>query len=427
MSQKNQIWAQHGGQFYLEYPSIEHSELENAIYTVKFNDNIGKFYLEKVADSYVFDYKIYAMEDKLISRLLKTYENTDGNLGMLLNGVKGTGKTVTSKQIANKLEQPTIVVTSSFGGAGVQYFLNSIPQNITIFIDEYEKIFGESNAMLTIMDGAMNSEFRRVFLMTTNRLYIEDNLKQRPSRLRYLKEFKDLSPSVVEEIVDDILENKDLRDDCINFMTTLSLITVDIVKEVLNEVNIHNESPFEFADIFNVSKIENKFKVYELDTNQNETLLIENANLYPRPKYNEDYEGYCFDINGKEIGRVSKVHGPDVIEVDLIEYNDNDEEVVTETIVLKVMKSYGTHMNYAYVGDGEYGYGENINSTKSTERADKLMGKDPKSGKKSHSKKSGEVDEVEVKMEVTGGRGDMPISFKDDENPTKDDENPTKG
>jgi broad-specificity NMP kinase len=377
MSQKKQIWAQYGGQYYLEYPSIEHKQLENAIYTVRFNPNNGQFYLEKVADSYQFDYKLYGLETKLVERVVKTYKTKGtGNLGILLNGVKGTGKTVTSKIIANQINQPTIVVSDAL--KGVQHFLNSIPQDITIFIDEYEKIFGQSNEMLTIMDGAMNSEFRRLFLLTTNKLFIEENLKERPSRIRYLKEFKDLTPSVVEEIVDDILINKELKNECVKFMTTLSLITVDIVKEILNEVNIHNESPFEFGDIFNVSKVENKYKVYELNKTGQETLLIENVDLYPRPNFANEV-GYWFEVNGRTIGQINSVIGPDTLAVDIIEEDENEENVVVDTIVLKVLRSYGVHSNYAYVGTGEYGYGKNLNAEKSTERAKELMGLTDKS------------------------------------------------
>jgi hypothetical protein len=157
-------------------------------------------------------------------------------------------------------------------------------------------------------------------------------------------------------------------------MTTLSLITVDIVKEVLNEVNIHNESPFEFGDIFNVSKIENKYKVYELNKTGQETLLIENVDLYPRPNFANE-TGYWFEVNGKTIGQISSVIGPDTISVDVMAYDDDKEEdVVSETIVFKIVRSYGVHSNYAYVGDGEYGYGKNLNAQKSTDRANILMG-----------------------------------------------------
>lgn len=358
---KTKIWADYGGQYYLSNPSIEHEQLENAVYTVKFDEMRREFYLIKVSNEFQFDYKIYGLESDLIKRVIKTYESTKGNLGLLLNGVKGTGKTVSSKIIANKLNQPTIIVSDAY--KGVQYFLNSIPQNITIFIDEYEKIYGQSNEMLTIMDGAMNSEYRRMFLLTTNKLYIEDNLKQRPSRIRYIKKFNDLAPSVVEEIVDDILTYPELRADCLSFMTTLSLITVDIVKAIINEVNIHNESPYVFGDVFNVEKIAGKFKVFEINQHGQELLLVDNANIYPRPEYDEQ-ENYWFEINGQTIGKIMRVVSQDTIIVGIL---DADNENVVDTITIKARQTFGIHSNYAWSNVG------NANNTVSTTRFDEIM------------------------------------------------------
>lgn len=381
MSIQKKIWAEHQGQFYLTTPSVEHQELKNQVYTVKQNPQTGEFYLVEVCEKYTFDYKLYGLEAPLIKRVLKSWEAVKGNMGMLLNGVKGTGKTVSSKIIANELNQPTIVVTTPY--KGVQYFINSIPQNITVFIDEYEKIYGQSNDMLTIMDGAMNSPYRRMFLLTTNKLYIEDNLKQRPSRLRYIKKFEDLAPSVVEEIVDDILEYKEFREDCLKFMTTLSLITVDIVKSVISEVNIHCESPFEFGDVFNVSKIDGKYKLFELDakTGKQGPMLADNANIYPRPDYKlDEHEGHWFEVNNQSVGRISAVLGEDMIAVDIVEYND---ETVNETIVFKVARSYGTHSNYAW-GDN----GQNANAIQTNDRLETLMGNDPKLAQKRRKKRN---------------------------------------
>lgn len=358
------VWNQQGGDLYLEYPSVEHEQLENAVYTVKFNERFGQFYLVKVMDKYTFDYKLYGLESALIERFLKTYANTTGNLGMLLNGTKGTGKTVTSKIISNKLNQPTIVVSVAM--KGVQHFLNSIPQDVTIFVDEYEKVYGQSNELLTIMDGAMNSEYRRVFLLTTNKLYIEDNLKQRPSRLRYMKTFDDLTPDVVEEIVDDILIHKELKDETIKFITTLELITVDIVKEILNEVNIHKESPENFGDIFNVKKLEGKYKVYNVGENGEKSLAIEDARVYPRPDYVQNIanEGYGLEINGKWLGRIVKVIDKDTVVVKgekTVEVPSNKEggkskrkKVKGKLMVLKIEKTYGTHYSYDYGDWGGY-------------------------------------------------------------------------
>ena len=151
MAEVKKVWNSEGNRLFLGYPSQEFEVLENAIYNVGLDD-YGRFFLVKNSDKFSFNYKLYGLETELVERVIKTYTSTsNGNLGILLNGLKGTGKTVSSKIIANRLNQPIILVDNNI--KGIHKFLNSIPQNITIFIDEYEKIFGDSSVMLTIMDG----------------------------------------------------------------------------------------------------------------------------------------------------------------------------------------------------------------------------------------------------------------------------------
>lgn len=346
--EKKKIWSIMGGNYYLSYPATEIDELENAVYRV-YRDEFGRFFLNKISDEFKFDYKLYGLESSLIKRIVKTYDSVGGNLGVLLNGLKGTGKTVSSKIICNKLNQPTIIVKDNY--EGVADFLNTIPQDITIFIDEYEKIFGQSTDMLTIMDGALNSNNRRVFIMTTNDLYVDTNLLQRPSRVRYLKKFEDLAPEVVEEIVDDVLENKDLKQECIKYISSLELITVDVVKSILEEVNIHNESPFDFGDVFNVKISIDRYKISEVSENGDLNMVADHVEAYPRPKYSNS-RGRWFEINHHTIGRITKVIGPDTIEV--TRYKDQNFEKVAGKIVLRIEPSYAVHGNYAYGVGGSY-------------------------------------------------------------------------
>ncbi len=49
-------------------------------------------FLEKISDEFVFPYKIYGLQNDFINHIIKTYNNTTGNIGVLMNGIKGTGK-----------------------------------------------------------------------------------------------------------------------------------------------------------------------------------------------------------------------------------------------------------------------------------------------------------------------------------------------
>ncbi len=263
-SNYDSIWSIRG----IEYFKVDNTPttqlLDNNVYLLRRDNRPFEItFLAKQSDDFEFDYKVYGVESELIERIYKSYVNKTGNFGVLFNGIKGTGKTVTAKILCNMLKMPVIIIDRKIQDA--VYFLNSIEQDVIIFIDEYEKVYEQSSEMLPIMDGASNSKFRRFFILTTNSLYINDNLKQRPGRIRYIKTFKDLSPEITEEIIDDFLVHKSFKKELKEFISSLEIITIDIVKAIIEEVNIHNDSPSKFADVFNVSKLSGKYNLDLVD------------------------------------------------------------------------------------------------------------------------------------------------------------------
>lgn len=356
----NKVWSCYGQDHFLSNPSIQIEKLDKGVYELN-NSPMG-FYLTKVQNEFIFDYKIYGLETKLVDRTLKTFKNTGfGNLGVLLNGLKGTGKTVTSKIICNTLNLPIIVVGKHFENSHL--FINSIPQDIVVFIDEYEKIFGNSSEMLTIMDGALNSEHRRVFILTTNELNVDSNLLQRPSRIRYLKKFEDLSPAIVEEIVNDVLIHKQFTSQCIKFISNLEVITVDIVKAVIQEVNLHEEEPEIFKDVFNVKKLTGKYNL-EVEIDGEFISLIKDAELNRRPRYTDRSLNDYLTVNGQYLGVINRILNWNTIELLPIpipekddDEDDDDEDdnnifVLSGPTVFKIVDADVFHYNYNYDPEG---------------------------------------------------------------------------
>lgn len=315
---QKQIWVGDGNILYLRNKAKEWDKLDNCVYKIQ-QDEGGTFFLKKVSDGFKFDYKIYGLETRLIDRVKKTYTHTTGNMGVLLNGLKGTGKTVSTKLICNALEQPVIIIGENYGNGG-HAWLNSIPQNITLFIDEYEKIYDDGSSLLTIMDGAENSEYRRMFLMTTNRLNVNENMLDRPTRVLYLQSFGNLSTKVVFEILNDCVIHKELIEETAMFISSLSIITVDIVKAICREVNIHHESPFKFADIFNVKQLSGKYDI-DMVFNGKSELLKREVKISPRKEYwgeDEDDDsliGNNFYIDDRYVGQVTEKIDSDTIKV----------------------------------------------------------------------------------------------------------------
>ncbi len=331
-------WVQSGNNFFIREVSNNVKAIPPAIYKIESTPQ-GELYLAQVQDIYEFPYKVYGIETKFIERISKTYDNTTGNLGVLLNGVKGTGKTVTAKQICNnfiKQGMPVIIVHYKF--EGIPNFINDIQQNVVILVDEFEKIYPErDHSVLTIMDGAMDNGFRKVFLLTTNELYVSQNMIQRPGRIRYLKTYKDLSRTAIMEIVDDKLIHPELRDVTVEFISRLETITVDIVKAVVDEVNIHNENPNDFKDIFNIKMLENRYNLYLIKPGvAGDELVKSSVNVYPY-KFDENCLGMDFELDGYEYGEIVEVLNENIIAVS--DYDkDEEKQKITHYRVEKVVQ-----------------------------------------------------------------------------------------
>lgn len=247
METGKQIWVQTGINFNrMQGPIISYNEIPVGVYKISMSKQ--GFYLEYVMSEFVFDYKIYGLQEDFINHVIKTYnEAQTGNLGILLNGTKGTGKTVAAKMIANRLHLPVIIVQNMGQEMNLQmmnYLSTEINFDCVFFFDEYEKTFDKDTTILSFMDGVYNSESRKVFLLTTNTLSIDINLIGRPSRILYLKKFGNLEIEAASEFLDDTLNNKEYKQEVLEFINLLSISTIDILKSVVKEINIHGIEEF---------------------------------------------------------------------------------------------------------------------------------------------------------------------------------------
>jgi hypothetical protein len=243
--------------------------LDSGIFQINQDPQTGELFLVRIADNFHFGFKLYGLDNRLITHVIDTYykQPVKRNLGVLLNGAKGTGKTVTAKVLSNELSLPVILCERPY--PGLSNFLASINQDCIFFFDEFEKNFrmkcddGEDCAgedLLSIMDGVYNANHCHVFLLTTNELKVNDNLISRPSRIRYLKSFGDVvDKKILEEFIDDNLNYPEYKDEIMEFIDTLTMATIDIVKSIVEEVNIHNCGIASFKDFFNVKEAVYKY------------------------------------------------------------------------------------------------------------------------------------------------------------------------
>lgn len=92
MSTPNIVWLKNGRVLKQVDDTIQIiDKLPKRVYTMNFDPDRHEIFLEDFADEFHFDFKVYGMESKLIEHIMTTFENTTSNLGILFNGVKGTG------------------------------------------------------------------------------------------------------------------------------------------------------------------------------------------------------------------------------------------------------------------------------------------------------------------------------------------------
>ena len=200
--------------------------------------------LRPIADKFTFGFKVYDLGIENIMNLVKTdWANSDpnvvNNLGVIFNGLKGTGKTIASKLLANEFDLPVVIV----GGPckGLVEFMQSLCFECVVLIDEAEKTFREDGEMLLRMIDGVYNETRKLYILTTNQLSIDPNLIDRPSRIMYIQKFGNLTEKAVADYVKDNLKDQSKTPLVMNTVDLLDFSTIDILKAIVRYVNIFGE------------------------------------------------------------------------------------------------------------------------------------------------------------------------------------------
>lgn len=236
--------------------------LPNGYYLVKYDSRNNQYFLEETDDFKIPD-KVYGDSEYLSDRYVKSFNQTDKNMGILLTGLKGTGKSLTAKLTAIKSNLPVILVTEEFTGEEFKSFLNSIKQVVVIFIDEFEKVYTETetqDSLLSLLDGVF--EGKKLFIFTSNMVNrINQYMLNRPGRIRYLAEYESLSDETISDVVDDSLINKVYREELLNILDIIGNISMDILVSLINEINLYDESPKDVIKFLNIRPEDSQYSV----------------------------------------------------------------------------------------------------------------------------------------------------------------------
>ena len=249
--------------FFNQVDIRERLEPKNYLFTW---DAFGRCFLMDENDFSIPE-KIYDVDGSLRSFITTSFNKNNKNLGVLLTGNKGQGKSLTAKILCKELNLPVILLNSAIP-QNIDFisFLQNIEQDFILFIDEFEKLFddreerrnnGDSDSnfhkqdvFLSFMDGVrMQVKNKILFLLTTNE-EVSKYLINRPSRIKFLKEYDELPQSLFNLIADDLLENKDFKADLVKNVS-LDNLNIDLLISIINDINLFNKPFSEFRDFYN--------------------------------------------------------------------------------------------------------------------------------------------------------------------------------
>lgn len=259
---------QKDSQFTFSNVTATYDKLPVGVYHLLFDDRIG-YYLNKKED-FKLPSKIYG-DHSIVERWLTSYRTNDTkNLGIVLSGLKGTGKTITAQMLCNESKLPIILITDGFDGSDFVNFMSQPELNeCVVFVDEYEKIYPSGynskvnvTDFLSLMDG--NFKSHKIFLLTVNEFKINEFLINRPSRIKYRKIYEQLEYDVLEEVIEDLLINKNFKDSIIQFFNKLDFTTFDILISMINEINLFNEDAMSCAKYLNLELNTVNYNVFEI-------------------------------------------------------------------------------------------------------------------------------------------------------------------
>lgn len=248
--------------FKIATDGLEYSLEPGKVYSINIDRYNGTTSLE---DNGMFDMpdKIYSTEkdDKFVAKVLKHYNESGlGFTGVMLTGTKGSGKTITAKRIAMESGLPIINIGRNIGPAYISKIVKLLGDtSVCFFFDELDKVLEDydDSALLQILDGS-DTKGKHLILFTCNDdSDLSEYLIDRCSRIRYWREFDEISTSMIDAILEDVLEDKKEKKSLIDFINeNFSVKSFDNIISFAKEVNAFPTDTFEelFEDMNLTSK-----------------------------------------------------------------------------------------------------------------------------------------------------------------------------
>ena len=221
------------------------------VYNIKVDSYTRVVSLEETTP-FVMPSKVYctSRDKRFIDKVLNSYKlSENGFTGVMLSGLKGSGKTIMAKSIANESNLPIINIDKSVRPWALKVLVELLGDtNICFMFDELDKLLEDydDSALLQILDGADTKGKHMILFTCNNEECISEYLIDRCSRIRYWRKFGEISPSLIMEMLNDKLNDKKEVESLTDFIKdNFEICSFDNIASFINEVNNYPTTTFE--------------------------------------------------------------------------------------------------------------------------------------------------------------------------------------
>ena len=264
------------------------NKLPAQTYKIFFSKTSG-FFLERQHDLEVKENKIYGVHEMKANKVLNRFKEANKNLGVILSGDKGIGKSLFARILSQKAINngiPVILIDNYI--PGIDDFLNSIKDDVMVLFDEFDKTFRKTNdddpqsKMLSLFDGT--SDGKKLFVVTCNEYRnLNEYMINRPGRFHFHFRFEYPNADEIKTYLHDKLDEKYYSEvnKVVSFSRKIKL-NYDCLSAIALELN-EGES-FEVAikdlNIINTDERKNQYNV---------TLFTEEGIIFSCNDYDIDF------------------------------------------------------------------------------------------------------------------------------------------
>ena len=227
-----------------DFSGIALDSVPAGYYRIAVSQELG-FYLTEVDPLQVAE-KVYGNLLEHLPRIEAAFnEITDKPMSVMLEGLKGSGKSLLMKTLAKRFVENeggiVLMCNSPFTGDAYFEFLQKISQKKIVLMDEFDKVYVEKDArnnILTLLDG--NFASHTMFIITMNAGLASGNFEffhNRPGRVMFNIKFRGVPLDAIQAYAEDHLTNKDKVADVVTFVKRFTDFNMDMLGKLINEIN----------------------------------------------------------------------------------------------------------------------------------------------------------------------------------------------